>query len=579
MINKFISGLFWISSILYFTVGINIPLNLAPDFLQGFVSTTNLITLAYASIVISLGLWQASRRKQVLWNNGLTILSGAVCLLFVPAMYHYLVSDSLYITPALCASGGLLLIIALLQLQLSQKAIFTYLALVSCGAVIATCTGMFLPYQGYTVATALNSLLQVLPYHGTFASSDLLAIFAVLSFALGMGICHHYEQENWFLKVLISVFLFAIACFAIYKNQSTLAVSLLSTIVVLFVISFTCAFKTYKTATILSLLMLIGVLALATTFKPADPLSANVYEAVLAIFKEHWAFGTGYATYDRQILEQATALQDANIFIVATTNLNIFWMAVVEAGIFGIAGVVGLVLFVLMLLRQAPCHLLPIFGALLLPCLILPIRHMPFYDSFVMEIIVALFCWYALQYSTKNYVIDIKKLPTMPKIIGSTVLVGTFAYVGTALYSLPQIKTEYENFATKHEFHYDKILNKFVDFQKLNRYQALTTIYKANYANIQLITYEAVANANLLTRYDTDYTLLATLADEYQKLSIPKLLQNFPEIATEQATCDKLAKTLQTVDPEHNKYQPFTIKSLSKEEYLKIKQQRAQKKN
>lgn len=505
MQSKVINVLFCFFTCFYFVIGQHYYVLTQELCLSNFASPVNLITLIYASIICCLGFWTITLKKMLAYSNIIFFLIASFSFSILVYLYHLLVDDNAYIVPVIGTFFTLLLVLSLSQIGLSKNYFKFIVSLLVLSPLIEAINGIinfhgieFYPFRSFSG-------------YGTFSSASSHCTYIIIGFLITLLICSK-SNISTILKGIINSISFTIAFYSIFITNYILSITILCLSLCIYII-YLCTLNLIKNIPliVLSIAFIAIIIYLSTLININEQNSVSLLSASFEIFLNNMFIGTGYDTYDKQILNY---FLDNPISNINTNTSNIILVAMVEGGIVGLITILCIFFFItssIITIKKPISSKIGLF-MIIFPILLLPIENNPYDRDFAYIILIVFLTIYAYIHGERNLNyknVSSKFIPIHLSLIIPTV---TILFSVTGLNSLNTIQKEVLSSKIITELESKKfIFNPFVRYKD---YQVINAIYSANLSmNTGVIYYslEAKENMDLLSKYSTSPKLYKSL--------------------------------------------------------------------
>lgn len=503
MQQKVINVLFWCFTIFFFLGGMHIYLPTQELNLPNFALPSNLITLSFVSVISCLALWQMAVKKSLVIPQTIYFLSIALILSVAIYLYHYFVSENSYITPVIGLLYVTILYIALHQFNFSEKNKNILFLLIIFSGLIEAILSISSMYG-----------VQIFPFNnfsltGNFSSPILLCSYVTITFLITMWLCDTLAIKN-IIKLPITAVSFALAITPICYSENILSINILCISLSLYVIYLVIqSVKNNLWSILLSVIFISISIYVGSLFTIEAHPSISLFQPSVEIFKENIIFGSGFDTYNSQLLNLYSAKPVLKSYFLAEPE-NLILLALTEGGILGATIIALIFLATIKNILNTQRAIATSIGllTLIVPFLILSVKNNPFDNSFVFILVFVIITWYSSVYKIEKRTEITIKHHFLTAQLAWIIPTLTLTFSISGILSLPIIHKELstETFSSEQE---GKIL-LFNPFVRYSDYQLNSTISAAKIAlNTGIIYYslEAKENLDTLSKYSTNPNL------------------------------------------------------------------------
>jgi O-antigen polymerase len=389
----------------------------------GLYLSFNIIAWLFVTILISLGLWQITLNKKIIYSKMLIGLSlGYICLL-VPAFYSFEFTE--HAIPRLLAlSGGLLLLFCLYQFPVKYSDKHLILNLILAAVAIESCLGL-MQYFFFTEGFWGGYKIGISRPHGVFLQPNVMASFMATGLAIALFISTRIPLISYRYSFLYKVFIY----FILFSTSFLLVVlqsrtGHLSAILVLALIFPYLYHKNRKQLFINLIIIILTVTTAIVSFQNSDVANreqgtyqiigsrSTLYKVSIDMIKNKPLVGYGYGGFERSFLDHFNLYSTNHSGMGKTIqrlshphNEVLFW--VVEGGIIALlAFMLFTVAYITTWLNINRLKALALF-ALLIPILLHSQLEFPFYSSMSHFIVFIIILWLTdTENSTNKLVIN-----------------------------------------------------------------------------------------------------------------------------------------------------------------------------
>lgn len=571
MSAKIINFLFIFFSVLYFLIFMHIPVATQELKLPGWALPSNLITLIYASIVIFLGLINITLTKSVTKSLTSWAMTAAFILMLVPALFHAIRDNNIFIDPLFAIAGGGLIFFALLQFSLSNETRRNLLKLIAFSGIIEAILAI-ISQCGVDIQNRNFAF-------GTFTSLSLLNTYVCISYAIMLYLFTN-SSINKIYKTLINIVVFLIVTTLAYLSQSMIAIGLIVVIHLIYCVLYLVYSPLKKLS--YTFLLLIGIVyslylgayfisdcsiydrELPVTLDNLSYICSSeehnnlTLKAAINSFKENLFLGKGFGTFERTLLD---AQIDNNITALTFNpqGYNIIFVAISEAGVFGICSLLVILLTLIRLCVRTHRSLFNSISliTIFLPILVIATNENPFPNNFNYILLLSIIAYFCCTHDNTNLPQSSTRSTTVPMVCATIILVGGITYAITAIISLKNYHTLTNENLSYYQIQ-KQLLNPYVNFKQTRENIDLETLKQALNANIPLLLLEATETLEQDAKYSTTPEIYRVLKEAYEQLNNWQNAKQFADptkldFAKKVEYYDKRFKLLQGSSKQSNK--------------------------
>jgi O-antigen polymerase len=372
----------------------------------------NVISWMFISVLIGIGLWQATLQAKLVYSGLSLMFIAATLIMLIPVLYADPMVAGLSYTRLFGLVGGLLFFIALQQLQLNQRQrlILLYLIL---GAVFIEAVFSFVQYYLLPVDNTAYYQLNTNRPSGIFQQPNVSASFLVTGIVLALYLLTQtkLDEKRRRLFCYATTFMAVIPVVLLQSRTGYLSLFIAPLIMLPWV-----WLKLKKTAQSKSLLIWLMCYAIAfsvgaysletaeVVVRSADAIvdpgaRVPIYLHSLHMWLEKPVLGWGYGSFEvaylnsySEALSQGLALPGSPENLTHPHNELLYWG--IEGGLIALGGIALLVIgFLGIIVKQPVSQALALLG-LVFPLVLHSQTEFPFYHAAVHWIILLTLVWY-----------------------------------------------------------------------------------------------------------------------------------------------------------------------------------------
>lgn len=438
---------------------------------SGFSLQFNMVGWLFASLMIGVGLWHITLTTQLVFSRPQLWLWLGLALMLIPLFTHGDVPVDIGVPRFIGLAGGLLLLFALSQLQLSRQQRFSFLYLLL-GAVLVEALFALVQYYllGYGNWIGYNYVINR-PY-GIFQKDSVLSSFMALgaTIALFLLLVDVASRRGVRLALNCAVVFFSGLLLVVIQSRSG-QIGLLLSGTILFLLLFK---HQQKYAWLTISLLVCGLASGVVSYlwlshgRGLDSYIATIdfrlvyWRHCLDLFFEHPLFGVGYGMFERSFVDSYYAIPatiSGKSLIEANLdhphNEILYWM--VEGGIVALFGLlIMLAGWGYMLFRAPRPERLALF-ALPLPLFFHAMVEYPFYHSTAHWLALIWLLWFTDAESEQQTVMPLQNWLLL-RAMAILIPLITVPFMLTGLHTSWLI-TQYERGGMKEPALLNKVIN------------------------------------------------------------------------------------------------------------------------
>lgn len=372
----------------------------------------NVVGWIFISILIGIGLWQATLQKKLVYSQmSLTFISATVIML-IPVLYADPVIAGLSYTRLFGLIGGLLFFIALQQLQLSQQQRLTLLYLIL-GAVFIEAYISLVQYYLLPVNNAFGYQKIANRPYGIFQQPNVSASFLTTGIALALYLFSQttLDEKRKRRFCYVTTFMAVIPVVLLQSRTGYLSLLVAPLLLLPWVWQQLSASDRLKSLFVWLACCVIAVAIGIYTLETADNVARSaaaltdpgaripIYLHSLSMWLDKPILGWGYGSFEveylktyGQALNQGLALPGSPENLDHPHNELLFWG--IEGGLVALAGIVLLAVgFLRVIAKQPLWQALALLG-LVFPLILHSQTEYPFYHSIVHWVVLLTLVWY-----------------------------------------------------------------------------------------------------------------------------------------------------------------------------------------
>ncbi|KGJ95296.1 Protein of unknown function DUF3366 [Colwellia psychrerythraea] len=413
----------------------------------------NILGWIFISLLITSGLWQVIRKKEIIYSNVQLLFLLGVLLLFIPLFYDNLFSY-FALPRLLAATAGLLLLFSLTQLRLNNQNKIVLLLLLLLGVSIEVIIGLVQLFilTPFDIEITGYTPLSGQPY-GSFTQPNVMASFLASGIALSLFLLLPHNAKLYAEKLKIFIYPCLFFCvLLIITLQSKIgylgAILVILTLTPIFIKS-PDIFR--KSILVIIFGVIFGIISMQTmqSLKEtnrgkglySDMHRTDIYKVASKMFIEKPLLGYGYGNFEKNYREFHLKEMKIDKKLAAPIqklkhphNEILFWA--VEGGIVSILALLTFIYSYLSLFKgYSYTRALPIL-ALVIPILLHTQTEFPFYHSIVHWVYFIILIWLTEHSLAKQKLLTITINHTAPlKIITITFPIITSVFMVTSIHT------------------------------------------------------------------------------------------------------------------------------------------------